>query len=160
MSNDIPEATRRAIDAAQTIEAKYLRQAQEELAVYFADNMQPATRTNNIKSKSGKLRALPNPSDKLYQLYGNLRRAFIPKQDGNIGKVVESPKGPAFVIGIDLEVVPYARIHEYGGTTGRKGRTTIKARPYLAPGIEAYMEADDEALQQAVIENAIRAWNE
>ena len=40
--------------------------------------------------------------------------------------------------GVDVNVIPYAAIHEYGGNASRGGKTRIAARPYLRPAIEAF----------------------
>jgi phage gpG-like protein len=48
------------------------------------------------------------------------------------GSVTTVPSSDGMVVAVGPHTV-YARIHEYGGQTGRGGRTTIPARPYLGP---------------------------
>jgi phage gpG-like protein len=57
--------------------------------------------------------------------------------------------GDTYTAKIGTNVV-YARIHEYGGQTGRKHATTIPARPYMRPAIE------DSDNQQGVVNDLVR----
>lgn len=49
----------------------------------------------------------------------------------------------------------YARIHEYGGDTGRDHATHLPPRPYIAPSVED--DAASGALQAAAVEAFARA---
>lgn len=48
--------------------------------------------------------------------------------------------------------VPYARIHEYGGMTGRGHRTRIPKRPYVTPAVAML-----ESRIVSELENALKA---
>lgn len=75
-------------------------------------------------------------ADRVEQLVAGviLNRAIIlaPKDTGMLhtsGRIVRKTKGRSVVFG-DVEV-PYARIHELGGMTGRNYATKITAKHYL-----------------------------
>ena len=57
-----------------------------------------------------------NTTRKLYVDTGRLVRALVPNRPGNIYRKRALPTGLELEYGIDLDVVPYARIHELGGT--------------------------------------------
>lgn len=105
---------------------------QAELAVDISDNMGDYN---------------PNPvyprtdSDRrLFQVKANLlRAATIYKGRGNASTVKASGTSFSFIWGIDLDVVPYARIHEFGGDAGRGLKTKIKARPYIGPAMQTFI---------------------
>jgi phage gpG-like protein len=86
------------------------------------------------------LRAPRNETDKLRFQTNRLGRALAPNEDGNIS-IVGQKDGQLYVMyGINLKAVPYARIHEFGGKTGRGGSVTLRARPYLRPGFQKYLD--------------------
>ena len=66
-------------------------------------------------------------SDKAPYLSGTLKRSI------DHATVEKSMKVVAVAVGTDVD---YARIHEFGGKTGRGHAVTIKARPYLRPALE------------------------
>lgn len=136
-----------------------LREAQTDLLEFYADRMNSATTKNHTVSPSGKLRSLPNKTDKLYVLYGNLVRALQPKQRGNIGIIDKGSQRVTLTIGIDLSVVPYARIHEYGGSTGRGGRSKIPARPFFFPAIEQYAKERYNERIARILDRVKTAWD-
>ena len=164
--SEINKAVQRAIAAAKRQAKVELRETMTNLHQYFADEMQPATARNYKIGGGGKKtkkaitenrRALKNPTTKLYTLYGNLRRALMPKNLGNINKIDTGSGGAvAATIGIDTAVtVPagtrktsliYAAVHE-------------KTRPYFNPALKKYSEEDKETMQN-ILEAAIVAWNE
>jgi hypothetical protein len=84
------------------------------------------------------LRAPINETNKLRFQTNTLGRALAPREQGNISKVDVVNDRLEIKYGIDIGVVPYARIHEYGGSTGLRGSVKIKARPYLRPGFAAF----------------------
>ncbi len=99
---------------------------------------------------------------------GNLfKAATVYRAKGNKSRYVESGSTYTFILEIDLNVIPYARIHEYGGTINHPGGTpyfigddglakfvskakggdlpvtkphtiTIPARPYIRPAFESF----------------------
>lgn len=48
-------------------------------------------------------------------------------------------RGPGVIIG-PTDAVAYAAIHEFGGTTGKGGKTRIEARPYVWPAWEKHKD--------------------
>ena len=66
----------------------------------------------------------------------NLAGLVLKMQTGRLRENVEveikrTSNGMAVEIFVALNKVPYARIHELGGRTGRGGATRIPKRPYL-----------------------------
>jgi hypothetical protein len=49
------------------------------------------------------------------------------------------PVGPARWEAHTAATTPYARIHEFGGRTGRGHRTVLPARPYVRPSFEGFV---------------------
>lgn len=85
------------------------------------------------------LRAPRNETDKLRFQTNTLGRALAPNEDGNISIVAQKGDQLYVMYGIDLNVVPYARIHEFGGNAGRGGAVKLRARTYLRPGFQEYL---------------------
>jgi phage gpG-like protein len=56
-----------------------------------------------------------NTTRKLYVNTGRLVRSLVPYRPGNIYQKRVTPTSVALQYGIDLDAVPYARIHEFGG---------------------------------------------
>lgn len=124
------------------------------------------------------LRAPKNTTKQLRFQSNTLGRALSPREPGNIFKV--TTKGDVYEVeyGVSLDVVPYAAIHEYGGTinhpggtpyrvidgrvvfvrkgTGKRLRKTapheikIPARPYLRPGYEAWAKKAKNRLAKRI----------
>lgn len=85
------------------------------------------------------LRAPRNETDKIRFQTNTLGRALAPNEDGNISIVAQKGDQLYVMYGIDLNVVPYARIHEFGGNAGRGGAVKLRARPYLRSGFQEYL---------------------
>jgi hypothetical protein len=103
---------------------------QAELAVDISDNMDNENR-NPVYPRGG--------GDKLQVVTGDLfRAATVYKAKGNATTIKGGGTMFSFVWGIDLDVIPYARIHEFGGQAGRGLKTTIPKRPYITPAFEAF----------------------
>jgi phage gpG-like protein len=85
-----------------------------------------------------------NPKGTTLQLVnGNLfKAATVYRAKGNVSKTEAKAGTYSFVWGIDLAVIPYARIHEYGGQAGRNHAATIPPRPYIEPSIKAMNDKD------------------
>ena len=83
----------------------------------------------------------PSTSAKLNLVTGNLfKAATVYKAKGNVSELKKNGTIYTFAWGIDLDVIPYARIHEYGGMAGRNLMTRIPARPYITPAIKDFQE--------------------
>jgi phage gpG-like protein len=79
--------------------------------------------------------------DTLQLVDGNLfKAATIYRAKGNVTAYEERGNTYSFVWGIDLNVIPYARIHEYGGQTGRNYAATMPPRPYIGPAMQSFQE--------------------
>lgn len=103
---------------------------QAELAVDISDNMGDLNRNPVYPRAGGKT---------LQVVTGNLlRAATVYKGRGNVSKTTGGSTSFSFLWGIDLDVVPYARIHEFGGKAGRGLKTKIDARPYIGPAMETF----------------------
>lgn len=152
----------------------------DELAVYYNDNFgEDIGGAAFSRQTSGplSLRAPRNTTNKLRVVTGDLARAVSGKQDekGVIFDVKIQGDKIELVSGVDTRAIPYAAIHEFGGTIKHPGGTPyrmingefapvrksngrglpitkphdikIKARPYLKPGMEAFIK---EALPRYV----------
>lgn len=62
-------------------------------------------------------------------------KSLSPFATGTLRRSIESKVTTGKYVEIGTDVV-YARIHEFGGRTGRGHRTVIKARPYMTPPYE------------------------
>lgn len=155
---------------------QYARELSAELARemnnYGWTLLQARVRENtNQDDAPASVYILGNRTRKLYRRTGALDRAMVRGKRGNVYELRALPTGIVVTYGFDLGVVPYARIHEYGGTiqqtvtpkqrryffaqykrTGKekwlrmalskKLSITIPARPFLRAGIEAFLEKD------------------
>lgn len=148
----------KAIRVAEVIKA-FMQEVPDLLTVYMIEQMGEDIGAGPFRSQESgalSLRAPINETNKLRFQTNTLGRALSPGEDGNISIVDGKPyKGKATKIsarqaldpnlkinvefGIDLKVVPYARIHEYGGYAGRNKETYIKPRKYLRPGYDAFI---------------------
>lgn len=103
---------------------------QAELAVDISDNMGDLNKNPVYPRAGGKT---------LQVVTGNLlRAATVYKGRGNVSKTTGGSTSFSFLWGIDLDVVPYARIHEFGGNAGRGLKSKIPARPYIGPAMETF----------------------
>jgi phage gpG-like protein len=84
------------------------------------------------------------------------KAATVYKAPGNESRTVVENKQVTFEWGIDLEVVPYARIHEYGGETGRNKATTLPKRPYIGPALTAFEKDTLPDLLEILFERLLR----
>lgn len=92
-----------------------------------------------MRDAKGEGRRSPGDSGPLRIVSGRLARAVASTPDrphpGGVNRITTDPASVLLEKGVDLGVVPYARIHERGGTAGRGAR--IPARPYLSPALDA-----------------------
>jgi hypothetical protein len=144
----------------------------DALSLYVSDNLGEDIGAAAFRS-GGSARSLRAPKNtrtgpgSLRQISGDLFRATQPGGAGNISKFAATKGGFELEYAIDKKVVPYAYIHEYGGTIQHPGGTkyffnkndeivflpktakrfvgitkphdiVIPARPYLGPAIEDF----------------------
>jgi phage gpG-like protein len=127
----------------------------EQVGALISDNMINASNRSWLLLQSGRAsRYVPRTDNdpRLYVNSGNLlKAASIPNAEGNVAEV--RYKNGEFIVemGVDLSVIPYARIHEYGGRAGRGGSVLLKARPYLGPALEEYSQ-DNSPLRDLIDE--------
>jgi hypothetical protein len=89
---------------------------QTELAADISDNMDEINRNPVYPRAAG--------AKKLQLVTGSLfRAATVYKAKGNTSKTYGGGTDFTFEWGIDLKVIPYARIHELGGTINHPGGT-------------------------------------
>lgn len=118
-----------------------LQEVANELTAHYADNMGEDIGAAAFR-EGGTVRGRTMPKNTrtgvgtLRVVSGDLSRALESKQAGNITKITVTADEVSIESGVDLDIIPYARIHEYGGTAGRNSK--IPARPYLNPGIADY----------------------
>jgi hypothetical protein len=106
----------------------------------------PSDKTGLKKSKkTGNLYySVPNQTDKLRRLYGNLLRSITPRQKGNYSKV--DYKSGHFLI--EYGYIPSTQVRAGTRTTTLeyvamneatdRGKSTSIARPFLEPGFSEY----------------------
>lgn len=76
---------------------------------------------------------------------GNLYRSVRARAEQDRGSIELSFKAGG-------SRVPYALIHEFGGSTGR---ATLRARPYMRPSIESGIELAEQAIGKTLISSLI-----
>lgn len=127
----------------------------EEVGALISDNMINAANRSWLLLQSGRASRYTPRTDNDPRLYVNsgklLKAASIPNAEGNVAEI--RYKNGEFVVelGVDLSVIPYARIHEYGGKAGRGGSVLLKARPYLGPALAEYSQ-DNSPLRDIIDE--------
>lgn len=78
---------------------------------------------------------------KLQVVKGNLlKAATVYNAPGNVSRTTVQSSQVTFEWGVDLAVIPYARIHEYGGQTGRNYAATMPKRPYIGPAMKQFQD--------------------
>lgn len=129
----------------------------------------------NQEDAPARVYILGNNTRKLYRRTGRLDRAMIRGKAGNVYELKATASGVSVTYGFDLSVVPYARIHEEGGTytqtvtpkqraffwaqykrTGQDKfvamalsktlTVTMPARPFLKKGIQEFFDTDLQTL--------------
>lgn len=131
---------------------EYVRRVLARLPDEAADAFDPerlqtvlAARVSDNYGETNRTPKYPrNPQGATLQLVkGNLfKAATVYKAKGNVSRTEARGGTYSFVWGIDLGVIPYARIHEYGGQTGRNHAATMPPRPYIGPSIKAMNDED------------------
>lgn len=132
--------------ALPVIVSDELKKAQVILQVYVQDNLHGAK-----KLAKGER----NNTDKLYSKTGKLLRALQIGGNGNLFDVKTNNGVVTLLTGIDVSVVPYARIHEYGGTTGRNGATKLPPRPYLNPAMKEFVKEEIDGVLERIVERLL-----
>lgn len=101
--------------------------------------------------KSQRLYGGRNITDELYSQSGDLLRALAKNGKGHIFNVSVTNGSVNVTYGVDVNVIPYARIHEKGGTTGRGGATKLKARPYLNIGVKEFVKEEMQDILNNIV---------
>ena len=122
---------------------KYNEQLPYRILPYIMANMNPG------ENPAG--RNAPNTTDKLYRRTGNLVSALRTGNPGNISRITKTDSSVALDYGIDVSAVPYALFHE-------TGTSKMRARPYLAPGIEQFRQKALLEIQTQVYNDLIAEW--
>jgi len=128
----------------KVVKRRMLQEGPRILETYYRDFLRPATEKADRQAKKSKrlYYSGPNKGNQLRNLYGNLTRALIQGEDGNITQVEVVSGKVVFISGIDEDTkvqagpdrigLEYTRFHE-------EGTSRYKARPYLRPGFEAFV---------------------
>ena len=95
-------------------------------------------------------------ADLLKEIRSNLSGRVLKRQSGALYRsasvqVLESGADIKMKITAGSPSVPYASIHEFGGQTGRGGKTTIPARPYIKPAIESEIPKIKDAIGDELV---------
>lgn len=134
----------------------------KELLPYFMEHMHTKSNLDSKSSKklrktsksspySGKLKNKKNTTNELYRLSRSLMDSLVRGGRGNASEIL--PDG-SFLFGIDLNIIPYARIHEKGGTAGRG--VTLPARPYIKPAILDFIKSEMPRKAKKIVDAALK----
>ncbi len=124
------------------------RKAASELALPIASILQSYVERNfhagmrpGLRLERGRVvgRGQRNRTNKLYRNTGRLARSFVPRSRENILRL----DGDAIVYGTR---VPYAAVHEYGGSR-------VRPRPFISPAVKA---ATRERILDQVVSQLLR----
>lgn len=85
-----------------------------------------------------------------------LKAATIYNAPGNVSRTTVQSSQVTFEWGIDLAVIPYARIHEYGGKAGRNLAANIPARPYIGPAFKQFQDKQMGNLIDVLFQRLLR----
>lgn len=132
MATESPFADK--IERVKALIKAYMQEAPNLLSVYMFEQMGQDI-GNEVKPPR-------NTTNQLRIQSTRLSRSFTPNESGNVTIVKQENGMISIQYGINLGEVPYARIHEFGGSTGRGGATKIPARPYLRPGFAAFIDKE------------------
>jgi phage gpG-like protein len=157
------------VEVVRKVTKDFLNTAGDQIYPEVIENMGAdigAGPFRDAESGALSLRAPRNRTKNLRFQTNKLGRALVVGEPGNYFKVTTDGDTYEVDYGIDLDVVPYARIHELGGTIKHPGGTPYKviggrtvfvskregadlprtaphdikipARPYLGPGYKAW----------------------
>jgi phage gpG-like protein len=156
----------------------------DALSLYVSDNLGEDIGAAAFRS-GGSVRGQRQPRNPktgrgtLRQVTGDLLRATQPGGRGNISNLSIQSDTVTVEYGIDPDIIPYARIHEFGGTINHPGGTKyyfgpdgdirflpntarrfvgitkphpirMPARPYLAPAIEDFQREEIPVIFQRI----------
>ena len=124
---DLQKALRRNIERVPEFIKDTMQTIGVELEPFITENFQDGGEiTPDQRAILGKT---PNTTNQLRIVSGALTASLLPNGKGYAsGYEVNGGGVYSYVVGIDLDVIPYARVHELGPN----------ARPYIVPGIEEY----------------------
>lgn len=122
---------------------KYNDELPFRILPYIMKNMWPG---ENPAGKNA-----PNTTDKLYRRTGNLASALRAGQPGNISRITKRDSTYSVDYGIDVSAIPYAMFHE-------TGTSKMRARPYLAPGIEEFRKQALKNIQEQLYNELLQEW--
>lgn len=147
--NAVERALRLLGEDVLRISKEVMQTIPDALEVYYNENF--GEDTLGVKPRE------PNTGDRLRVVSGRLSRATAKGEEGNVTKISADADGITIESGIDLSVVPYARIHELGGTAGRGAK--IPKRPYLRPGMEAFLSKEFPRYIKRIQDRLVKEFN-
>lgn len=139
-----------------------LKKAEIMIDPYVQDHLQGQKFRPGIRAsiKSKRLYGGKNPTDKLYSQTGDLLKALSSAtengKDGKIFSVTTNNGVVTLLKGVDVSIIKYARIHEYGGTTGRNGATKLPPRPYLNPAMKEFVKEEMDGVLERIVERLLK----
>jgi len=144
------------------IKRRFVQEGPQILQTKYADYLRIQTTPDRQAKKSKRLYySTANNSDKLRRLYGNITRATIQGEAGNISHVEVVGGKVVFISGIDEDTkvkagpdmvsLEYARFHE-------EGTTNYKARPFLGPGFEDFLRDGVPDIMDAIADDLAKLY--
>lgn len=126
----------------------------ETLFVYIADHMNIGEHPK-FNMDTGRYDR-PYVKNATNQLYTNTKTLYdaatSARNRANLSKVKTNGQEVVLTYAINTDLIPYANIHEYGGTTGRaNARFTMPARPYVAPAMAEFADEELNDLADRVV---------
>lgn len=135
-----------------------LRKELTVYASYVSDHFNAGAHPQWNRSKQRYARPyVKNATNKLYSNSNTLLAAATVRGKKGYATTVTS-KGSVVSLtpGINTKSIPYAYIHEFGGSAGRNHSVTISPRPYMKPALEDYKEKELSGFLQRVFERLAR----
>jgi hypothetical protein len=142
----------------KVVKRRMLQEGPRILETYYRDFLRPATEKADRQAKKSKRLYYSglNKTNQLRNLYGNLTRALIQGEDGNITQVEVVSGKVVFISGIDEDTkvqagpdtvsLEYARFHE-------EGTANYKARPFLGPGFQDFIRDGVPDIMDAIADD-------
>ncbi len=126
----------------------------ETLFIYISDHMNIGEHPK-FNMSTGRYDR-PYVKNATNQLYTNTKTLYdaATSARNRANKSTVKNKGLSVVLtyAVDSDIVPYANIHEYGGTAGRSNaRFTMPARPYIAPAMAEFADEELNDLADRVV---------
>lgn len=87
---------------------------------------------------------------------GNTAAALAPGGEGNVTAFLFTGDELALMTGIEDEILPYPRLHEFGSDVYN---VPFPARPFYYPGYEKWLEAEGNVIDLSISTTIADQWN-